>query len=257
MNQVAETIVVIPAYNEAQTIRAIVVQTLKQVKQVIVVDDGSSDGTAEAVADLPVTLLRNACNCGKAASLLRGMQQALNLGAHAIITLDGDGQHQPEGITQLIAAAKNHPGSIVIGARLAEKANFPPARYFANCFANFWISWAAGCAIADSQSGFRLYPTTLLKSLQYQYNKVDGFVFESEILIDAARAGYPLITVPIAAIYSQHARASHFRPVLDISRIVMMVAWKLISKGLYLQGLYRSLIPAAKRTTDYASQQGG
>ncbi len=232
---------VIPAYNERATIRGIAERTLRQVERVIVVDDGSCDGTAQALEGLPVSVLRNERNRGKAFSLLRGIEEAFRQGADAVVTLDGDGQHLPEDIHRLVAVHRLEPRAIVIGTRLHEAHNVPRERYLANCFANFWIGWAAGQRVADSQSGFRLYPLSAWRELVARCGHVTGFVFESEILIEAGRHGVPLLGIPIAAIYPTRARRSHFRPVADIARIVRMVSWKLLSRGLYLPGLLRSL----------------
>ena len=231
--------VVIPAYNEAATIRSVVERTLAQVAHVIVVDDGSIDGTPAALDGLPVTLIRNPRNLGKAASLWRGIAVALAEDAEAVISLDGDGQHRPEDIPRLLAA--HGGGVIVVGARLHDRANFPIDRYLSNRFANFWIAWAAGQRIEDSQSGFRVYPASLLRALPPRLVRAASFVFESEILIEAGRRGLKLAFVPIPAIYEPHARRSHFRPVVDFVLITRMVAWKLLSRGLYLRGLLRSL----------------
>jgi glycosyltransferase involved in cell wall biosynthesis len=233
--------VVIPAFNEGKTIRDLVERALCQVAHVIVVDDGSSDGTANVLQGLNITLLRHPVNQGKAVSLWDGMREARKRRIAGIITLDGDGQHLPEDIPRLLAAFRQNPNTIVIGARLHEKANIPRARYNANQFANFWISWAAGYRIADSQSGFRIYPTALLDRVKIVHRRSSGFVFESEILIEAARRGVTSIPVAISAIYAKQARPSHFRPIFDIAHIVFMVAWKLLSRGLYLNGLVRSL----------------
>jgi glycosyltransferase involved in cell wall biosynthesis len=235
------TAVVIAAYNEAGTIRDIAERTLRQSPWLIVVDDGSADGTPEAIAGLPLTLLRNAENSGKAASLWRGIQQAIGQGAEAVVTLDGDGQHSPEDIPRLLAAQARHRNAIVIGSRLHDKRNIPLDRYLANRVANFWIGWAAGQAIEDSQSGFRVYPAALFRAVKVRCDRSAGFVFESEILIESARRGTELVGVPVAAIYEARGRRSHFRPILDIARITRMVAWKLVSRGLDLPGLLRSL----------------
>ena len=232
---------VIPALNESATIRDVVCRALQYVRHIVVVDDGSTDGTARVLEGLPIVVLRHAKTLGKAASLRDGMQYALQQGAAAIVTLDGDGQHAPEDIPRLIAASRQMPGMIVIGARLHDSRRIPRARYFANRFANFWIAWAAGYPLHDSQSGFRLYPAHLLRLLRVTDNRSHGFVFESEILIEAARAGIESVAVPIPAIYNPTARPSHFRPVLDIVRITRMVAWKLLKRGMYLTGLARSL----------------
>ena len=237
MNEIA---VVIPAYNESATIRDVAQRALAYCQRVIIVDDGSRDGTADAVADLPVVLLRNNINSGKAASLWRGMQYAIARGAVSVITLDADGQHRPEDIPRFLEMAAKHPGHIIIGSRMEDGRSFPRRRYIAKRIANFWISWAAGYRIKDSQSGFRLYPSSLLGNRKLRVSTAHGFVFESEILIEAAIRGHSSLSVPISAIYKPNSRASHFRPVLDIVRITRMVAWRLISRGLYPRGLFKA-----------------
>ncbi len=239
--------VVIPAYNEAATIRDVAGAALAYVSLVIVVDDGSQDGTAEALSGLDVVVLRNATNCGKGTSLKRGMACAVQRGATAIVTMDGDGQHMPQDAQRLLDMAQDHPDDIIIGARLIDMDAFPRRRYYANQVANFFISWAAGYAIEDSQSGFRLYPARLLRQPRIAKIHAPGFAFESEVLIEAVRLGYESKPVAIAAVYGKEKRASHFRPVMDIVRITRMVAWKLISRGLYLNGLYRALARRSAR----------
>ncbi len=233
--------VVIPAFNEARTIRDVAQRALAQMTLVIVVDDGSMDGTASALEGLPVVVLRSEVNRGKAASLRVGADEAVRRGAGAIITLDGDAQHCPEDIPLLLEAHAGAPGCIVIGSRLHAKGAIPTARYRANRFANFWISWAAGYPIVDSQSGFRIYPVSLFARVRVNTGRASSFVFESQILIEAARLGVRAICVPVRTIYSTQARASHFRPIVDIARITRMVAWSLITRGLFLPGLLRSL----------------
>ena len=249
--------VVIPALNEAATLRDIVTRALRQVARVIVVDDGSQDGTTAALTGLPAAVIRNERTLGKAASLRRGIGLALQEGAGAVITLDGDGQHAPEDIPRLIAVSMQNPEAIVIGARLHERHKIPQARYFANRFANFWIAWAAGSPLKDSQSGFRLYPAAALRAADVTRNRSRGFVFESEILIDAARAGVKILSIPIPAVYAPGLRRSHFRPVIDILLITRMVAWKLLKRGLYLRGLKRSMQPRSQTSNRYGGAEVG
>jgi glycosyltransferase involved in cell wall biosynthesis len=236
-----KVVAVVPAYNEAATVRDVVSRTLAQLGDVIVVDDGSADGTTAAVADLPVTLIVNSGNLGKGASLWRGFAAALARGADAVITLDADGQHRPEDIPRILAAAGEHPGQIVIGARVRDKDRVPPLRAFANRFANFWVAWAAGFPVSDSQSGFRLYPAAVLKHVNVFHGPGARFAFESEILIEAGRAGVRTVGVPIAALYPPNARPSHYRSAVDTLRIVRMIAWKLATRGFDPAALLRSL----------------
>ena len=246
MHAPADTFVLIPAFNEAATIRDLARRALAAVPHVIVVDDGSTDGTGAGLARLPITLLTNERNLGKAASLWRGLDHAMAQGAKRVVTLDGDGQHNPEDIGRLLRVADDFPRRIVIGARLHDKRNFPPSRYYANQFARFWISWAAGYPIADTQSGFRVYPATLLEQLRHADVSWGRFVFESEILIAAGALSVRSVAVPIPGIYPTAARRSHFRPVVDIVRIGAMIAGRLIRRGMYPAGLWRSLkLPVA------------
>lgn len=233
--------IVIPAFNERRTIRGIAQRALAQCDVVIVVDDGSTDETAGALHGLPLTILRNDGNRGKAAALWLGFSEALARGAHAIVTLDGDGQHQPEDVARMIAAGVAHPASIVIGARLRRIAAAPRARRFANRIADFWLSWACGYPIADSQSGQRLYPASLLRELDLPHDENAGFTLESEILIAGAALGCRSVAVPIDAIYDAGARRSHFRPARDVSRIGLMVMRRLLAQRMNLRGLWNSL----------------
>lgn len=224
--------VVIPAYNEGATVRDVAARARRHCTNVIVVDDGSTDETVEALDGLDVTLLRNDRNRGKADSLWRGFQEALAQGAAAVITLDADGQHAPEEIPSLIAAALRAPEAFVIGTRRVEQRISSGCRYVANRVADFWISWAAGRPIEDSQSGFRLYPARFLRTLTLKHGLKQSFVFESEVLIEAGRRGMQCLHIPITVMPRKGPRASHFRPVVDIVRITTMVALKLLTKGL-------------------------
>ena len=244
--------IVIPAYNEEATIYDVVQRALNQCNKVIVIDDGSSDNTISKLDGLPITLIKHETNQGKAASLWDGFTAALKDDINFIITLDGDNQHAPEDISLLMEKSALHPDQIIIGARLADKSSIPAKRYYANKIANFWIAWAAGYPLSDSQSGFRLYPASLFKGLNISTSKSSSFVFESEVIIKAAQRGIYSQPVPIPAVYTANARPSHFRGVRDITLITLMVAKSLFSRGMYLQGLYRSvlrpmLLPSQKK----------
>ncbi len=234
-------IAVIPAYQEAATIAEVVTRLRGAMPgvAVLVVDDGSTDGTAALAAAAGAEILGGTANRGKGAALRLGMRAALARGAGFVATLDGDGQHRPEDLPRLEALAA--PDRIVIGSRRGAPGQ-PAARRRANRVADFWISWAARHPIADSQSGFRIYPAAALADLDRYEGRARGFSFESEILIDAARRGITTVAADIPALYGAALRRpSHFRPVADIARIVIMVAGKLLSRGMDPVGLARSL----------------
>lgn len=243
--------VVIPAYNEAATIGDIVTRALAVVSDVVVVDDGSCDNTAEIAVAAGATVLRQNGNRGKGAALWRGMTQALSLGVRHVVTLDADGQHRPEDIERLVAASRRDSSRIVLGSRRAHKKDFPRARYIANRIADFWVSWAAGFPIDDTQSGFRVYPADVVRRIAARPPRSSGFAFESEILISAHWQGVRCRSVDIAALYGDAlSRPSHFRPAADITRIVVMVAGKLLRRGMYPQGLWRVVTGANERGID-------
>ena len=242
--------IVIPAYNEAATIRDLVERSLRQCALVVVVDDGSSDGTSAALEGLPAAVLRHTANQGKAASLWDGILHALARDADPVVTLDGDGQHQPEDVGRMLAAAAENPHKIIVGARLIDRAAYPRTRRMANRVADFGISWAAGHPIADSQSGQRLYPAVLLRQLQTRHDAGAAFTFESEVLIHAARLGFTTVAIPIRAIFNREGRPSHFRLVRDTVRIAAMVTVHLLAAGLYPVGLWRSLRVRARIADD-------
>ena len=233
--------IVIPAYNEARTIRGLAETALSICVRVLVVDDGSSDGTAAQLDGLPVTLLRHPVNRGKAAGLRAAFAHALALGATCVVTIDGDGQHDPRDATKLLAVWRRQSDRLVIGSRLHDRAHIPRARYFGNRTACFWISWAAGHPIADTQSGFRVYPRAVMEIALAECASCSGFTFESEVIIAAAHRGHRTLAVAIGACYPADARPSHYRAGPDTMKIIAMVATRLLAKGLYPQGLWRSL----------------
>lgn len=249
--------VVIPAYNEAATITDIVRRASLQLAWVIVVDDDSSDDTAHLAARAGAIVLRQASNQGKGAALWRGMCYALEQGAEAVITLDADGQHQPEDIPKLLAVDQPAVDQLVIAARLEHRAAAPIMRRVANTTADFWISWAAGCPIRDTQSGFRLYPVHFLKQIAGPPPEQYGFGFESALLIQAGLLGFYPKIIPIDTVYPIQARSSYYQPWRDTWRITAMVARSLFARGFYPLGLLRSLrlLSLPTRSHDYLMKQ--
>ncbi len=241
-----KTFAVIPARNEARTIRQVAEGALASADQVIVVDDGSDDGTSAALQELPVRIIRNEQSGGKAAALARGFAVALEENADWVVTLDGDGQHDPADIPRLLDAARHYPDHLVLGARLRQRHRQPGIRKFANRFADFWISWASGQRVPDSQTGYRAYPRALLEAVQPSTARRHGFVFETAMLIDGARRGFPCVAVAIDSVYHADARPSYFKPGKDVWEIFWFVFWRILLSALYLPGLLRMLVRSAR-----------
>jgi glycosyltransferase involved in cell wall biosynthesis len=244
------TIVVIPAFNEARTICDIVTAVRRQhVDRIIVVDDGSSDASATLVHTLEtedasapsLEVIRHRTNRGKGFALASGIARALACGGQRIITIDADGQHCSGDIPRLERAAVCAPDAIVIAARTEAREAAPPLRRFANEVADFWISWACGRRIEDTQSGFRLYPAAVVARLSVRPRRNAGFAFETELLIDGVAAGAEIRSVPIVTRYLPDQRPSHYRPWRDTWSIIRLVGAKLLRRGLYPTGLLRSL----------------
>jgi glycosyltransferase involved in cell wall biosynthesis len=245
------TVVVIPAYNEAARILGVIQDVVRYGRpaRVIVVDDGSVDGTAALVQDwtrseecvASVDLIRHPTNLGKGFALSSGVARALAVGAERITTIDADGQHDGADLPRLDQLAARYPTAIVIGARTADRDQAPALRRFANEVADFWISWACGRRIHDTQSGLRLYPADLLARIDIRPRQGHGFAFETELLIKGVGAGADVRSIPIATRYHPHGRASHYRPWRDTWSIIQLVGGHLIRRGLHPRGLLRAL----------------
>ena len=228
------TCVVIPALNESLRIREVVEGALAHCPNVLVIDDGSDDGTSDCVADLPISLLRHPTRCGKGASLREGFAEALRRGFDGVLTMDGDGQHSPDDIPRLLEAAARHPGALILGSRLRKRAQQPIHRRLANEFGDWGISWGCGYCIADTQSGQRYYPAAVCALADVPG---EDFVFEAQILISASRElGVRCVSVPIESRYqgpgaAGQFRKSHFRPLRDLWRITSHVVKQVLAQG--------------------------
>jgi glycosyltransferase involved in cell wall biosynthesis len=209
--------IVIPAYNHGAQVRKVVEKCLQLRLPVVVVDDGSTDSTFDVLASLSgVTVIRHKQNQGKGASLLTGFAAVLRFADWAI-TIDADGQHDPEDIISLTQAVPVGQRPLVIGKRedMGHK-NVPWTSRWGRRFANFWVWTSCGRWLSDSQSGFRIYP---LPETIFLKTKAKRFQFEVEVLVRAVWSGIPIIETPVHAIYDPpEERISHFRPWLDFWR---------------------------------------
>ena len=209
--------IVIPAYNHGAQVRKVVEKCLQFGLPVVVVDDGSTDSTSDVLVSLSgVTVIRHKQNQGKGASLLTGFAAVLRFADWAI-TIDADGQHDPEDILSLTQAVPARQRPLVIGKRedMGHK-NVPWTSRWGRRFANFWVWTSCGRWLSDSQSGFRVYP---LPETLHLKTKAKRFQFEVEVLVRAVWSGIPIIEAPVHAIYGPpERRVSHFRPWLDFWR---------------------------------------
>lgn len=211
--------VIIPCYNVGDIISGIVEELRKLVSEVIIVDDGSSDSTADTALRSGATVLRNKDNFGKGASLRRGFKYALAFDYDSIITMDGDGQHLPEDVISFLEYRRLNPEvDIIVGNRMENPTGMPVVRYLTNRIMSKFISSVCNQRIPDSQSGFRLIKPSILKKLQL---KSDKFEIESEIIIKAAKCGYKITSIPIRSIYKNNK--SQINPFLDTLRFVKFI----------------------------------
>ena len=206
-------IAVIPAYQAAPTLDAVVRATAQHL-QVLVVDDGSTDDTSAVAREAGAEVLRQEPNQGKGAALRRGFAHALDAGATAVLTLDADGQHDPACAPDFLAAWRERGAPLIIGQR--DFSQMPMARRLGNSLATRTFSWAVGRHIADNQSGYRLIARPLLPHLLH--SSEDGFEFEVEMITDAIRADLDIDWVAIPTIYED--AGSHISPLSHVSNFL-------------------------------------
>lgn len=210
---------VIPTYNNARTVADIVNRTLAVCPQVIVVNDGSTDDTLAVLEPLKenIQLITYPRNRGKGHALRLGLEAARKAGYDYAVTLDSDGQHRPEDIPALVAAAVDDD-TLVVGSRNIQADGMPAGNTFANRFSNFWFRLQTGIKLPDTQTGFRLYPLNLLPCLALLTARYES---ELELLVFSAWRGVRLVPVSVSVSYPAD-RVTHFRPFWDFFRISLL-----------------------------------
>lgn len=212
-----KTLVVIPVYNHASTLRGVAEAALAEGFDVLVVDDGSTDGSLDRVADLPIRRHHLPINGGKGGAILAAAELARAADYQAILTIDADGQHDPADAGLLMAAAAAAWPCIVIGARRMDTPNVPRSSLLGRDFSNFWVRLESGQSLPDTQSGYRLYPAIFLESSRFLSRR---YTFEIEVLVRGSWAGLPLLTAPVAVYYPPgDERISHFHKFSDNLRL--------------------------------------
>lgn len=211
---------VIPALNAAKTLGPVIAASREHVEAILVVDDGSNDGTSDVAGAAGVNVVRHQKNRGKGGALKTGFGWCLERGYDAVLTLDADGQHLGSNIPKLVEAWNETHADLIIGGRSHLFEQMLPRRRLANRFSAAAIAWAAGLKVSDSQSGFRIYSANLLRAITLHSN---GFAMESEVLVRAGRRGFRVVTVPVDLGFVDGLATSHYRPILDSLRIAVVV----------------------------------
>ncbi|HSP32801.1 MAG TPA: glycosyltransferase family 2 protein [Thermoanaerobaculia bacterium] len=216
-----KVVAVIPAFNAARTLEPVVRGAREQLDTVVVVDDGSADGTAEVAARAGATVLKHEVNRGKGAALKTAFQWACGQDVDGIVTLDADGQHLPKEIPKFLACHGETRADLIIGGRAHLFGQMLPRRRMANRFSAWTIAIASGAKVTDSQSGYRFYSTRMLRDMHLHD---DGFAMESEVIVRAGRYGFQVLTTPIDLGFVDGLSTSHYKPIADTIRIAVVVA---------------------------------
>jgi uncharacterized protein (DUF2062 family) len=212
--------VVIPVYNQPERLREVACRCLVACPRVLIVDDGSEPPVAPLVADLPVEVLGHEVNQGKAAAIHTAARHLHERGARHMITLDADGQHDPEDLPRMMEAIRRHPDSLIIGVRDFEQGTVPASSRFGRAFGNFWVRLQTGTRVHDIQSGFRAYPLAVLKHLPCRSQR---YAFEVEVVVRALWGGVHVQEVGVQVHYPKpEHRSSHFHKLRDNLALVVL-----------------------------------
>jgi len=209
----------IPAFQAAASVADVVRRTRAVIEEVLVVDDGSTDGTGDAARGAGADVVAHPANRGKGAALVTAFRTLFGRGCDAVVTVDADGQHLPEEIPRLLEAAQGG-ADLVLGTRDHLFAEMVAARRVANRLSSWAISWAAGQRLSDVQTGFRLYTRRVVEATGFPETRFDA---ESAVVVRASRRGFRIVTVPVRLGFADGRTTSHYRPLVDSLRIARSV----------------------------------
>ena len=215
--------VVIPAVDAAETIGPLIRRIKSHHVGIVVVDDGSRDRTAAIAAGEGALVISHLRNEGKGRALRTGFEHALRARYDGIVTMDGDGQHDPAEIPSLLGAAEHQHAALVLGNRLANGAQMPAARRVTNQLMSRIVSLLARQSIPDSQCGFRFIRREVLESMPLRSRLYE---IETELLLKASRRKWKIISIPVRSIYEN--RPSRIRPVRDALRFIVVLLRSLL-----------------------------
>lgn len=212
---------VIPVYNNCLTVKSIAEKCSLYLKNVLVVDDGSTDADIDKMfAETKIKVISHDKNMGKGEAIITAMKYIAEKDGLFMITIDADGQHYPEDLKKIIPLLQDDETSIIVGCRNFDIKNVPGSSRFGRKFASFWLRVETGITINDCQSGFRAYPVKHISKIRFYGSHYD---FEAEVLARAVWAGLKLKTVDIGVWYPEpKERISAFKPFLDNVRISLM-----------------------------------
>lgn len=213
-------VAIVPAFNEGETIGEVVTGLAPLVRATLVVDDGSDDGTGAEAASAGALLRRHEVNRGKGHAVRTGLTWALAEPATHVLILDGDLQHVPTEAGRLIDAADRTGADLVIGTRQFDRDAMPTSRYLANRIGSRALSGFVGVRLNDTQCGFRLYRTDLLRRLPPLSST--GYEIETEMLVKVRRRQGTIVEAPVSAVYGA---PSKLRPVRDTTRTCFLAVY--------------------------------
>ena len=210
----------VPAYNEAATIADVVRGVRPFVSDVLVIDDGSIDGTADEARAAGACVVAHGVNLGKGHAVRTGLAHLLSRDITHVMLLDADMQHLPHEATRLVDAARATGADVVIGERRFDPAGMPASRYHANRIGSRALSWFVGVPVDDTQCGFRLFRAEALRRMRLSAR---GYDIETEMLIKLRRLGGRVASVPVSAVYN--GRRSKLRPIRDTTRTCFLAVY--------------------------------
>ena len=222
-------IVVAPSYNNAGTLADVLTRIAATGLPILLINDGCTDATEDVFdhwqtenPEVDAIMLRHPHNRGKAAALRTGLRTAMKAGYTHAITIDTDGQHDPELIPALLDLAQASPAAYVLGVRNSRHADYPARSRLGRRLSNLFIRLECGLKVSDSQCGMRVYPLELVRTVRCRAGR---FGYETEMIARAAWAGCPIVEAPINTRYlPQDQRVSHFHPWWDTLRGIAMHA---------------------------------